>query len=301
MCAWLHNVQELSLVTVLSFHCLLRLTEARQLRWCDVKFFDGSLSTRYGKLYGIVIISEPKTRRMAGHAAQQHVLLECPGICQLVNTMKSSIPDHRLDTAIWRFTAAQHFAYFQRQLRSLGVSHQHYTLHGVRGGGATEHWLQYRDLPQLRRRGRWASVRTIERYIQEGTFLLQNLISKEVADRLSALADLAPRFFAEHDYGESHHRHQQPPRCNGKCGEVHSVSPLGALPLPLGDVGRKQRTSRRRTRYEHRHTGMDYVVSRVRRSRLGAATLFSNKKAVVGDNSGFVEMCAFSQNPWQSM
>ena len=40
----------------------------------------------------------------------------CPGICQLGSTLKSSIPDHRLDTAIWRFTAAQHFADFQRQL-----------------------------------------------------------------------------------------------------------------------------------------------------------------------------------------
>ena len=69
------------------------------------------------------------------------------------------------------------------------MSHQRYTLHGLRGGGATDHWLQY----------------------------------------------------------------------------------LGALPSPLGDVGRKQRTCRRRTRYEHRHTGMDDVVSRVRRSRLGAA------------------------------
>ena len=44
--------------------------------------------------------------------------------------MISSIPDHRLDTAIWTFTAAQNFAYFQRQLRNLGVSHQRYTLHG---------------------------------------------------------------------------------------------------------------------------------------------------------------------------
>ena len=91
-------------------------------------------------IYGIVHIREPKTRRMAGHAAQQHVLVECPGICQLVNATKASIPDHRLDTAIWNFTAAQHFANFQRQLRSLGVSHQHYTL---RGGAATDHWLQY--------------------------------------------------------------------------------------------------------------------------------------------------------------
>ena len=60
--------------------------------------FFGSLSTRYEKVYGIVQITEPKTRRMTGHATQQHVLLECPGIFQLVNAMKTSIPDHKLDT-----------------------------------------------------------------------------------------------------------------------------------------------------------------------------------------------------------
>ena len=36
----------------------------------------------------------------AGHAAQQHVLLECLGICQLINTMRSSFPGHRLCTTI---------------------------------------------------------------------------------------------------------------------------------------------------------------------------------------------------------
>ena len=60
------------------------------------------------------------------------------------------------------------------------------------------------------------------------------------------------------------------------------ASSNGALPTPsrlsesylyhfVSDMGRKQRTSRRRTRYEHRHIGMDYVVSRVRRSRFGVA------------------------------
>ena len=48
--AWLHDVPELALLTLLSFHCLLRPAEARQLRWCDVKIVDGSLSTRYEKV-----------------------------------------------------------------------------------------------------------------------------------------------------------------------------------------------------------------------------------------------------------
>ena len=130
-------VPELSLLTLLVVSLLLRPAEARQLQWCDVKNVDGSLSTRYEKVYGIVHIREPQTRRMTGHATQQHVLLECPGICQVINNMRASIPDHQLDTTIWRFTAAQHFVYFQRKLRSLGVSHQHYTLHGLRGGGVS--------------------------------------------------------------------------------------------------------------------------------------------------------------------
>ena len=89
------------------------------------------------------------------------------------------------------------------------MSHQRYTLHGLRGGGATDHWLQYRDLAQLRRRGRWTSERALERYVQEGTFLVhQNWLCKEVADRLRALAELAPRFFAAQDNRGSRH---QPP------------------------------------------------------------------------------------------
>ena len=124
----------------------------------DVYTVDGSLLTRYEKVHGIVNIREPKTRRLAGHAAQQHVLLECPGMCQLVNTMKSSCPVHRLDTTTWEFTAAQLFACFQRELRSSSVSHQRCTLHGL-------------ICHKLRRRGCWTSARTLEHYVQEGTFL----------------------------------------------------------------------------------------------------------------------------------
>ena len=43
--AWLQNVPELPLLTLLSFHCLFRPAEATQLQWCNVKMFD--LSTRY--------------------------------------------------------------------------------------------------------------------------------------------------------------------------------------------------------------------------------------------------------------
>ena len=53
---------------------------------------------------------------------------------------------------------------------------------------------------------RWTYRRTLERCVQEGTFLLhRNGPSKEVAD-LRALAELAPRFFAEQDYRKVSHQ-----------------------------------------------------------------------------------------------
>ena len=85
--AWLHNFPELSLPPLLSFHCLLRPAEARHLRWCDVQTFDGSLVTKK-----LINIDQPKVRRMAGHAAQQQVLVECVGIGQIAHAMRSSIP-----------------------------------------------------------------------------------------------------------------------------------------------------------------------------------------------------------------
>ena len=111
LASWLRDVPSLSLLTPFSFHCLLHPAEARQLRRCEVD--NGSLSTRYENVYGIVNISEPKDA--------QNLCSTCfwkrPGICQLMNTMQSPVPHHRLDTTIWKLTAAQHFACFKRQLR----------------------------------------------------------------------------------------------------------------------------------------------------------------------------------------
>ena len=187
---------------------------------------------------------------MTGHATQQHVILECRGICQLVNTSKSSIPDHKLNTPIWRLTAAQHLAYFQRQLRSLGVSHQHCTLHGLRGGGATDHWLWYRDFPLLRRSGRWTSERTLERYIQEGTFPLDKKSSLQRSCRPSRCSRRARASFLCGPTTSPHSHHGATERVPGGVHSVlrsgveqrsfaHTVSLLGALPLSLGDVGAK--------------------------------------------------------------
>ena len=84
-------------------------------------------------------------------------------------------------------------------------------------------------------------------------YISKNQISRKVADRLSALAELAPLFYAEQDFSKSRHQLLQPPRCIGKGRGVHSVLrsgveqwsfahtvlPLGASLLPLSDKAQK--------------------------------------------------------------
>ena len=41
----------------------------------------------------------------------------------------------------------------------------------LRGGGACDHYLRLGNVSLLRRRGRWTSDRTLERYLQEGLYL----------------------------------------------------------------------------------------------------------------------------------
>ena len=54
--------------------------------------------------------SEVQKRAESKVVQLSNVLLNCPGISQLVNTMIPAIPDHIRDTAIWTLAAAQPFA-----------------------------------------------------------------------------------------------------------------------------------------------------------------------------------------------
>ena len=98
---------------------------------------------------------------------------------------------------LWTLRESQHLTQFYVVLQRLGVRSLQLTLHGLRGGDATEHWLSQRDIPGPRRRGRWTSERTLERYVQEGAFCLHTLsLDNDSAGKIRELATLAPSFFA---------------------------------------------------------------------------------------------------------
>ena len=134
---------------------------------------------------------------------------------------------------------------FQRQRRSFGMSQQRYTLHGLGGGGATSQRLQYRALPQSRRRGRWTSARTLERCVPDASPHHQSQLSREVRRPLSVLSQSSRLVSLQKTTESPATSPVQPPRCNGKgtgvhcvlrsgVGQrsfVHTVSSLGALPF----------------------------------------------------------------------
>ena len=133
-----------------------------------------------------------------------------------------------------------------QQRGSFGMSRQRYTLHRLGGGGATNHRLQYRDLPPSRRRGRWTSKRTLERCVPDAFLHHQNRLSRKVCRPHSVLLQSSRFVSLQKKTTESPATSPvQPPRCNGKCTGVHSVlrsgvgqrsfvhtvSSLGALPF----------------------------------------------------------------------
>ena len=145
--------------------------------------------------FGVLGVRAPKTRRQQVHAKVQHVLVECPGLAQLLKALQLRAQVSGA-VSLYSGSGAQHTSGFQAVLRRLGrvtvLSH----LQGFEVSGGTDHFLRCRDVPALRRRGRWSSDKTLERYVQEGVCYLESLsLPTHAAELVAELSDLAPQVF----------------------------------------------------------------------------------------------------------
>lgn len=156
-------------ITLLGHHALLRPDEARTIRVCDLTFFGQAERCKCAGVYGVVKVMKPKTRRLRAHAAHQHVLLECPELVAWLAWVVSARPQ---ESTLWRGTAAEHLRLWNNALAALQCAHLQCTPAGLCGGGATEHFLRFRDVLQLRRRSRWTQLATLDKYLQESVVLL---------------------------------------------------------------------------------------------------------------------------------
>jgi hypothetical protein len=141
------------------------------------------LPDNYG--LGVVVIRNPKTR--GRFAKTQHVLLDDAGVLEVIRCLKRSRrPGERIFC-----TYAVMYASSRRVLSILGLAH--YSLGGLRAGGATQHWLTAFRLDVLRRRGRWTSERSLEHYIQEAvSAMTQALWDRAIRTALERLSQILP-------------------------------------------------------------------------------------------------------------
>ena len=137
----------------------------------------------------MVSIRFPKTRRQSVHSQVQHVLVECQNFALLLRWEQLRAAEKNW-CRVLDCSANEHAtAVFPN-----GCDPHSVTLAGFRGE-ATDHWLRLRNLPALRRRGRWSSEKALERYVQEGVYYLQAASVPGPPPLLRSLATLAPSIF----------------------------------------------------------------------------------------------------------
>jgi hypothetical protein len=201
--AWASNYKRCGFLFLVSFHCLLRPDEARNLRFCDFIPIDQSLRNRYPTSFGIVRIIKPKTRRLGTHAQVQHVLIEDEAIARFCFAILDTVAPESREMSVWPNTPAVYSHRFNLCAKAL-VASPPWTVAGLRGGGATDHYLAHLDVPALRRRGRWHQISTVDRYIQEAVAFFDSKITEADRSRIESFAELAVAIILNAEMDETH-------------------------------------------------------------------------------------------------
>ena len=153
------------------FHGVARPGEIFEANWDDVYFPRAiepwDVSQRD---LGILRIKNPKTRWRS--ARQQFLLLDDPTVVSYLKHRKSYSPK---GTKIWPFSPAVWNTRFQILLTTLGFLEVHYTAACCRAGGTTFDYLCHFSVPRLRLKGKWASDKSLDHYVQEATVLMASV------------------------------------------------------------------------------------------------------------------------------
>ena len=190
--ALLDQKPRVCLLILLQFHGLLRPGEARHVRWVDLGFLASHEHEQYPDTFGVVGIVRPKTRRMSSHSVHQYVTIESRILASLLQRLMSRVSPSDLERPIWPGTNHELRLWWLRTVTRLGLLELNITWAGLRAGGATDFWLRTKNLPALRRRGRWSNEQTLERYIQESVFVQCSLrLPTRVSETLRRVSALS--------------------------------------------------------------------------------------------------------------
>jgi integrase len=151
---------------LVGFHCLFRPGELGGFQVSDIFFQDG-MDALIAALC-ILTIRFPKTRKRG--ARLQYGAIENPLLLDWFKDYIARQPN--LDA----FPVFHSYRILREKtlllLEALLGPKSGFSLHGIRGGGATQHYLRFKDVPRLCRLGRWASDKSLTTYIQLQTAML---------------------------------------------------------------------------------------------------------------------------------
>ena len=183
---------DMVLMLGIGFMGMLRPHELRALRVADL-LTPRRLLSDFPSMY--IVIATPKMRRLT--ARRSYTRVDEPGFIAYADSLCALLPD---EAFLFPGSYAQLRLLFNHLCLALGVptgAPNGLTLGSLRPGGAT--WL-YRltdDSEKVRFRGRWASQRMLEIYIQEiGAASLVPRLAAPTRQTLSALAGAAPGLLA---------------------------------------------------------------------------------------------------------
>ena len=150
----------MAIATVLAFHTFARGGEILQVRVCDVLDINDVRTCRENAEMG-VLLRDTKTGK------NQFVTITDP---QLVRLHKlTRFPDPK--TRLFPFSQKTWLTWINKACQHLNIE-QHFVVHSLRHGGATQALMTGMPLQDIQHRGRWKSYDSMKTYLQQGRALL---------------------------------------------------------------------------------------------------------------------------------
>ena len=185
---------DVALLLGIGFLGLLRVHELRGLCAMDVLTPQRLLSDAGSPAF--VVIGKPKMRRVT--ARRTYVRIDDGGFIDFMEAMVAVIP---VEAPLFSGTFARMRRAFEAICSELGLplsGCMALSWASLRPGGATWMFERTQDPALVRLRGRWASARMLEIYIQEvGAVSLLPSLAEEARTKIRRLATLAPGLLAE--------------------------------------------------------------------------------------------------------
>ena len=144
---------------MLAFDCYLRIGEMTNIQAADVVNTD-RVDSRLG---GQVFIRLPKTK--AGVA--QSVTIQNPTVAAMVWAIRNDAVATNSSGSLFGVTKEQYRRRFKFVCSELKLSDT-FVPHSLRHGGATTDYMLKVPVVDIKVRGRWSQLKTVERYMQAG-------------------------------------------------------------------------------------------------------------------------------------